>query len=166
MAGAALSLPEVHLSPVAAEDRAAIVALKVDEGQAHFVADNAASLAEADHDPGASPRAIVAADKLVGFLMYDASDRTDVRLYRFMIDAAHQGRGYGRRGLQAFLDEVAALGDVSRISICYEPENEAARSLYAKAGFVEEGLDEDGEMIAALDPRAGRGDELAGADRR
>lgn len=151
----------IHLVPISAHNRAAIAALKVEQAQAHFVADNAASLAEADEDPGASPRAITADDTLVGFLMYDASDRTDVRLYRFMIDAEHQGRGYGRAGLQAFLSEVASLGRVTRISICYEPANEPARSLYAKAGFVEEGLDEDGEMIAALDPRnalAGRVD--------
>jgi diamine N-acetyltransferase len=156
MAGADDYRPTVHLEPVTAQTRAVIAALKVEATQAHFVADNAASLAEADHDPGASPRAIMADDTLVGFLMYDASDRSDVRLYRFMIDAARQGRGYGRAALRAFMAEIAGLGDVSRISICYEPENEAARSLYAKAGFVEEGLDEDGEMIAALDPRAAR----------
>ncbi|HWU61350.1 MAG TPA: GNAT family protein [Ensifer sp.] len=156
MAGEDSLRPIVRLTPVAAHNRAAVAALQVEETQAHFVAGNAASLAEADHDPGASPRAIMVGDALVGFLMYDASDRDDVRLYRFMIDAGQQGRGYGRAGLQAFLAEVAALGDVSRISICYEPENEAARNLYAKAGFVEEGLDEDGEMIAGLDPRSAR----------
>jgi len=153
MAGADVHRPTVNLAPVTARNRAAIEALKVDPTQAHFVADNAASLSEAERDPGASPRAIMAGDTLVGFLMYDATDRSDVRLYRFMIDAAHQGRGYGRAGLQAFLAEVSGLGDVTRISICYEPENEGARNLYAKAGFVEEGLDEDDEMIAALDPR-------------
>jgi diamine N-acetyltransferase len=156
MTGADVVQPKVHLVPVTADSRSAVAALSVDKGQAHFVAGNAASLAEAEKDPGASPRAIMAGDTLVGFLMYDASDRSDFRLYRFMIDAAQQGRGYGRAGLQAFLDEVVALQDVSRISICYEPENEAARSLYAKAGFVEEGLDEDDEMIAALDPRERR----------
>lgn len=161
MADASDLRPGVHLAPVTARNRAAIAALRVEKGQAHFVASNAASLAEADEDPDASPRAIMAGEALVGFLMYDASDRSDVRLYRFMIDAKQQGRGYGRAGLQAFLDDVAALGDVTRISICYEPENEPARRLYAQAGFVEEGLDEDGEMIAALAPRnalAGRVD--------
>ncbi|MCD2173438.1 GNAT family N-acetyltransferase [Rhizobium sp. C4] len=153
MTGAGGHSPDIRLVPVTAQGRAAIAALRVETAQAHFVADNAASLAEADEDPGASPRAIMAGDTLVGFLMYDASDRDDVRLYRFMIDASQQGRGYGRAGLQAFLSEIAALGNATRISICYEPENEAARSLYAKAGFVEEGLDEDGEMIAARDPR-------------
>lgn len=156
MSEAQAQRPTVHLEPVTAQTRAAIAALTVDAAQAHFVAGNAASLAEADTDPGASPRAIMDGDTLVGFLMYDASDRSDVRLYRFMIDRSQQGRGYGRAGLQAFLDEIAALGGVSRISICYEPENVAARNLYAKAGFVEEGLDEDDEMIAALDPRAAR----------
>ncbi|TIU38612.1 MAG: GNAT family N-acetyltransferase, partial [Mesorhizobium sp.] len=33
----------------------------------------------------------------------------------------------------------------------YEPENEATRRLYAGYGFVEQGLDEDDEMIAVLE---------------
>ena len=67
-----------------------------------------------------------------------------------MIDRAHQGQGYGKAALREVLDEIIGLGHISHVSICYEPGNVAARHLYRAAGFVEEGLDEDGEMIADL----------------
>ncbi|MNO05124.1 Acetyltransferase (GNAT) family protein [compost metagenome] len=67
-----------------------------------------------------------------------------------MIDKSFQGLGYGKAALQAVLAEIRMLNQVRQISICYEPENSAAQQLYAKAGFVEDGLDEDGEMIAYL----------------
>ncbi|MBX4377894.1 GNAT family N-acetyltransferase, partial [Mycobacterium tuberculosis] len=60
------------------------------------------------------------------------------------------GKGYGKAALRKVLDEISGLGHVRHVSICYEPENEGARHLYRAAGFVEEGLDEDGEMIADL----------------
>lgn len=143
--------PTVRLAPVAPGDRAALEALTVAPEQQHFVATNAASLAEAEEDKGACPRAILADGRIVGFLMYDASGEDgDARLYRFMIDRSEQGKGYGRAALDAALREIAALPGVRDISICYDPSNEAARRMYRDAGFTEDGLDEDGEMIARL----------------
>ncbi|WP_320410754.1 GNAT family N-acetyltransferase [Mesorhizobium sp. Root695] len=93
----------------------------------------------------------MAGTRVVGFLMYDAPrDDDEARIYRFMIDRASQGRGYGKAALREVLDEIQGLGHVSHVSICYEPDNDAARDLYRSAGFVEEGLDEDGEMIADI----------------
>jgi len=144
----------VRLQPVTDALRSRIAALELAPGQENLVADNASSLEEADEDEDARPRAVFAGDELVGFLMYDAtSDGDNALIYRFMIDRAFQGRGYGKAALQLVLDEIAALDHIRRISICYEPENDGARQLYAKAGFVEDGIDEDGEMIAHLDLR-------------
>lgn len=109
------------------------------------------AIEEAALDEDARPRVILADGRVVGFLMYEAPDDEDEALiYRFMIDQACQGRGYGKGALSLLLEEIRALAHIRHVSICYEPENEAARQLYRKAGFVEEGLDEDGEMIAAL----------------
>ncbi|WP_352462996.1 GNAT family N-acetyltransferase [Mesorhizobium sp. M0062] len=93
----------------------------------------------------------MAGDRIVGFLMYEApQDDDEARIYRFMIDRVHQGQGYGKAALREVLDEIMRLGHISHVLICYEPGNEAARRLYRAAGFVEEGPDEDGEMIADL----------------
>lgn len=142
---------KVELLPVTGENRPQVEALELAISQTNLVASNKDSLLEADEDTNARPRAIFVAETLVGFLMYDATSEPGVtQLYRFMIDKSFQGLGYGKAALQAALTEIRSLDEAGQISICYEPENAAARQLYAKAGFVEDGVDEDGEMIAHL----------------
>ncbi len=142
---------DIRLVAVTEANRALVAALELAPDQMDFVAGNADSLEEAETDEDARPRVVMAGDRVVGFLMYEAPrDDDEARIYRFMIDRASQGRGYGKAALREVLDEIKGLGHVSHVSICYEPDNEAARSLYRAAGFVEEGLDEDGEMIADL----------------
>ncbi|PSJ54271.1 GNAT family N-acetyltransferase [Pseudaminobacter soli (ex Li et al. 2025)] len=132
-------------------NRALVLALQLSPDQMDFVATNAESLEEAEEDRDARPRVVMIKDRVVGFLMYEApADDDEARIYRFMIDRTYQGRGYGKAALRQALDEIRSLGHVRHVSICYAPENEAARHLYRSAGFVEEGLDEDGEMIADL----------------
>ncbi|MDX8480279.1 GNAT family N-acetyltransferase [Mesorhizobium sp. VK24D] len=142
----------VVLQPVGEDNRAAILALELMPEQQGLVASNAESLAEAREDDEAVARAIVAAGRVVGFLMYSAPEEDDEAIiYRFMIDRREQGKGFGRAAVAAALKEIAHPGHISRVSICYEPQNEAARRLYASFGFVEKELDEDGEMIAVLE---------------
>jgi diamine N-acetyltransferase len=141
---------EIRLEPIGASNRKAVLALELDQDQQDFLADNASSLREAANDDDARPRAVVAGDRVVGFLMYDASGDDEALIYRFMIDHRNQGQGYGRAALSALLQEVRALGHVRDVLVCYMPENEGARRLYQSAGFVDEGVDEDGEMIARL----------------
>ncbi|RAZ90312.1 GNAT family N-acetyltransferase [Mesorhizobium hawassense] len=142
----------VALEPVGKGNRAAVLALELLPEQQGFVASNAESLAEARQDDEAIARAVVAGGRVVGFLMYSApEDDGEAIIYRFMIDRREQGRGLGRAAVAKVLGEIAKLGHIRRVLICYEPENEAARRLYAGFGFVEQGLDEDGEMIAVLE---------------
>ncbi|WP_296745555.1 N-acetyltransferase [Mesorhizobium sp.] len=149
---AGLSDQPVALEPVGKGNRAAILALELLPEQQEFVASNAESLAEARHDDEAIARAVVAVGRVVGFLMYSAPDDDDEAIiYRFMIDRREQGKGLGRAAVAMALEEIRRLEHIRRVSICYEPENEAARRLYASFGFVEQGLDEDDEMIAVLE---------------
>ncbi|MER8807048.1 GNAT family N-acetyltransferase [Mesorhizobium australicum] len=141
----------MRIGPVTPANRALVTALQLAPEQMDFVASNAASLRETKSDRGARPRAVMAGEQIVGFVMYEAPrDDDEARIYRFMIDRAWQGRGYGKAALREVLKEIGGLGHIRHVSICYEPENEAARRLYRSAGFVEQGLDEDGEMIADL----------------
>ncbi|ESY03481.1 acetyltransferase [Mesorhizobium sp. LNJC399B00] len=142
---------DIRLVSVTGANRALVAALELAADQMDFVASNAESLDEAETDGDARPRVVMAGDRIVGFLMYEApQDDDEARIYRFMIDRVHQGQGYGKAALREVLDEIMRLGHISHVSICYEPGNEAARRLYRAAGFVEEGPDEDGEMIADL----------------
>ncbi|ESY17274.1 GNAT family N-acetyltransferase [Mesorhizobium sp. LNJC394B00] len=142
---------DIRLVSVTGANRALVAALELAADQMDFVASNAESLDEAESDGDARPRVVMAGDRVIGFLMYEApQDDDEARIYRFMIDRVHQGQGYGKAALREVLDEIMRLGHISHVSICYEPGNEAARRLYRAAGFVEEGPDEDGEMIADL----------------
>ncbi|HET9902897.1 MAG TPA: GNAT family N-acetyltransferase [Xanthobacteraceae bacterium] len=145
---------DVRLAPVTASNWRAVVKLKLAPNQENFVASNVYSLAESKFDPGARPRAIYAGKRLVGFLMYEVlgSPRRpkEASIYRFMIDRSHQRKGYGRAALARAIEEIRAIEGVSKIAICYAPENAAARHFYTRFGFVETGRDEDGEIIAEL----------------
>lgn len=144
----------VELRDVTADNRQAVASLALAPDQEDLVASNAESLREARSDPDARPRAVYAGGRVVGFLMYDAGEPDDelreALIYRFMIDRNHQGKGYGRVALALAIDEIRAIGGVSKISISYMPDNPTAKPFYASFGFVEAGVDEDGEMIAEL----------------
>ena len=57
-----------------------------------------------------------------------------------MIDKRYQGRGYGRKAMQLALDYMRTFpcGEAENIWLSYEPENEAAKKLYASFGFIEQ----------------------------
>lgn len=145
---------KVRLAVVTADNWRAVAGLRLAAGQKDLVASNLYSIAESKFDPTARPRAIYAGKRVVGFLMYDVS-RTRGKsgkafIYRFMIDAAHQGKGYGRAALQAALDEIRAIPRIKKVAISYMPDNPVAGPFYKSFGFAEVGEDEDGEMIAEL----------------
>ncbi|MEV4622630.1 GNAT family protein [Asanoa sp. NPDC049573] len=59
------------------------------------------------------------------------------------VDAAHQGKGFGRAAVSAALAEI----DAPSFALSYQPDNTAARALYARLGFVETGELEDDEVV-------------------
>jgi diamine N-acetyltransferase len=145
---------DVRLEDVTAANAHAVAALELAPSQEDLVASNAESLDDAKSDPRARPRAVYAGRRLVGFLMYDVpkpgGKSRNATIYRFMIDRRQQGKGYGRAALAAALAEIRSVPQVRAITICYMPENPVAKDFYASFGFVESGLDEDGEMVAEL----------------
>lgn len=144
----------LKLARVTSANAALVTALQLHAHQIDSMDSIAASLREASRCTLACPRAIMRGTRAIGFLMYDLPDASSpsvVRIYRFMIDAQEQGKGYGRSALRLAISEIADLPDVRRVEICYMPDNEPARTLYQSAGFIEDGSDEDGEMIAHLD---------------
>jgi len=123
------------------------VGLSVREDQP-FVAPNMRSLAQAYLNPEAIPRAIYVEDVMVGFIMY-LVDRGSGELYlwRFMIDQAHQGKGYGTAAL-AYLERIArAEPGIVRMKLSTSPANANGIKVYTKFGFVDTGILDDGEEI-------------------
>ena len=66
-----------------------------------------------------------------------------------LIDAARQGKGYGRKAVQAALDFLVQKGATS-FALSYAATNLTAKHLYKSLGFVETGELEDDEVIARL----------------
>ncbi len=144
----------ITLRPITRENFRACIDLKTTPEQEPFVATNVVSIAQAYVEPAFVPRAIYDDETLVGFLMYGRDAETGADwIFRLMIGAEYQGRGYGRAALQQALGLLRRQPDSKEILISYMPENIGAERMYASLGFVPTGAIEHGEVIARLAER-------------
>lgn len=136
-----------------------LIRLKVREDQTHFVASNLYSIAQAqfgddfDGHWELHPYGVYEGDLPVGFLMYGLDfehPRQQGFIFRLMVDEKHQRKGYGRFGMNWILERFSKDERVKDVGISYEPENDAARKLYASLGFVETGEIIGEEVLALL----------------
>jgi diamine N-acetyltransferase len=144
---------QVRLADVTADNWQDVIGLELHDDQKDLVASNLYSLAQSKFDLLARPRAVYAGPSLVGFLMYDlpeGGDAPEASIYRFMIDKSHQGQGYGRAAIEQAIAEIRQEPRIRTVSICYMPDNAVAKNFYASLGFVETGIDDDGELVAQL----------------
>lgn len=166
----------VTLEPITLRNFYRVVRLKVADDQQGFVAPNMFSIAEAQFYPGVQTRAIYApatgaasgnadtdasADTgddpdsgkvLVGFVMWGedtAENPGEIWVWRLMIAAGHQGRGYGRAAMAQVIAHVRVDG-ADALFLSYEPENTGAAAFYARLGFVETGRIEHDEIVVRL----------------
>ena len=125
-----------------------ILDLCVRDDQKSFVAPNDISLIEAfiaiSHHGKAFPFGIYDGDIPVGFCMIGfgtdedwedapAVAKDNYNLWRLMIDERYQGKGYGKAAMKRILEFIAdkPCGPAAYCWLSYEPENEAAKALYA-----------------------------------
>jgi diamine N-acetyltransferase len=146
------STMDITFRPVTWENFSAVTELTVTPEQANFVAPNLYSIAEAYLEPTWTPLAIYTRDALVGFAMFGRDDQTGRWwIMRYMIDAQHQGKGYGTAALPGLIDLIVERHGCSELFLDYSLGNEVAARLYARMGFVPTGEVEAGEIIARLD---------------
>ena len=120
-----------------------------------FVAPNAVSIAQAYFHPEAWFRAVYADDEVVGFVMIEDSSmkaeppaELQVGLWRFMIDATHKRKGYGRAALRLVIADVQHRHPALRrfATSCVKAPG-TPRPFYESLGFVFSGeMDEDEEI--------------------
>ncbi|MDD4796485.1 MAG: GNAT family N-acetyltransferase [Eubacteriales bacterium] len=131
-----------------------ILRLKVAENQREWVAPNAVSLAQAYALPECVPLAVYAGGTPVGFVMYALDpDDGEYWIYRLMIDAHYQNRGYGRAALRAVLTRIARDESCHSVFISAEPDNQIAFALYESEGFRFDGRWIEGERVMVLEYR-------------
>jgi diamine N-acetyltransferase len=138
----------VELREITQESLRQVLDLAVTSQQEQFVAPNARSIAEAYFEPRAWFRAVYADDEPVGFVML-YRDPDNFWIWRFMIDAAHQGKGYGRRALELLVDEARKDG-AAELKLSYHPGDGSPHGFYTSFGFVETGEVEGEEIVMRL----------------
>lgn len=142
---------EITLKEVTQQNWRECVDLKVAPEQENFVAPNLFSIAESKFEPEWSPLAIYAGETIVGFTMVGRDERDDSYwIIRLMVDAAYQGRGYGRAAMKEVIRQLKQKPDCREIKISFVPENVAAEKLYLGLGFKPTGWIEDGEVVLQL----------------
>ena len=142
-----------------------VVKLSVREDQRTFVATNTQSILQAyttiTSGGVALPFGLYEGETLVGFVMfgfdgYEEGDPEYIKgsygLWRFMIDEHHQGKGYGKKGMEACLRYLRTYPcvDAKYCWLSYEPENVVAKKLYDAFGFQETGDVVGGEVVSLL----------------
>jgi diamine N-acetyltransferase len=139
----------MELRDVNADNWREVVRIEPHEDQRRFVASVSYYLNLCHYGEEWQPLALYQAGEPVGFAMwgYDAEDDS-YWIGGFVIDANHQGKGYGRAAMEALLDHLAAQPGYREAALSYEPENTVARRLYASLGFVETGERAEDELVA------------------
>ena len=138
-------MASIELREVTAENVRQVCGLKLAPGQEGFVAPAAYTLAEAQFDDEAFVKAIYAGDDLVG-LAAVAADEDGWFLWRLMIDADHQRKGYGRQALERVFDLMRDRG-VTEFLTSYVPGKGDPGPFYTAAGFEETGQVVHGERV-------------------
>lgn len=126
----------VTLKEISLENFDSVIALSVRPDQRDLVATNVESIAQAYVQPGCTPLAVCVGEKPVGFVMYCVDpDDGEWWLYRLMVDAREQGKGYGRAALTQVLERVHASGGHPRMFLGVDPSGGASLHLYESMGF-------------------------------
>ena len=128
--------------------------------QGDYVADNARSIAEAHLcTPPGWYRAVYDADVCVGFVMLALFDDPAHELYaryhgwylwRLLIGAAHQRRGYGSQVMQLVYRHIDEQGGPRRLTTSWNPDVGGPERFYRGLGFEPTGEIDDGEVVAIL----------------
>jgi diamine N-acetyltransferase len=147
-----MSSEAVTLREITAETVRAICRLEVAPEQRGFVAPNAVSIAQAHFEPKAWFRAVYADEEPVGFVMlFEDIEKPEYYLWRFMVAAEHQGRGYGKRALDLVVEHVRELPGATELRSSYVRGDRGPQGFYLGYGFEETGEVEEGEHVIRLE---------------
>ena len=139
----------VTLRDITGDNYFQVLELKITPEQeaAKFVSPVVRSLADAwfYREEGITyPKAIYADEDLVGFIMYELdTEEQQVFVWRFLIDQAFQGRGYGRQTIEAVVEMAKEQAQMTKVVADYVDGNEPMKKILLDLGFEETGFDQD-----------------------
>lgn len=151
----AVSRGPIDLEPVTADNWRSCAALEVRDDQRRFVQPVTYYLCLCAYGTTWHPLAVTRAGRTVGFVMYGVDDDRSRWIGGLVVDLAAQRSGVARGAVARLVERFAAEPDCPNVALSYDPDNVAARTLYASLGFRETGEMEDGEVVARrrCDPR-------------
>lgn len=131
--------------------------LEVREDQEDLVADNAVTIAEAHYMPFSWMRGLQADNEAVGLIAmidlrpehpeFEARDPENTALlWRLMIAAQHQGKGYGRQAMALAFEQARQWGR-DRMGIYVADREGSALAFYRRFGFEQTGRIDEFEHL-------------------
>lgn len=151
----------MKLTEVTEENLRAVLGLKVAPDQEGFVAPNAVSISQAYFEKAAWFRAIEVDGELIGFVMlFDPSlsdkkmtdkEREEMYLWRFMIDADHQKKGYGAGALDLVREHAKSRPGFRRLLASFIEAPGGPGAFYLRYGFEKTGNMPEGETEIVMD---------------
>lgn len=135
----------LKLKLVDEESFEAVLSLQLAPQDAHFVAPNVRSLADAwlyRENNDVFPHAILWNGQVVGFLLLEI-DREEKHylIWRIMIDKAFQGRGYGRQAIEWVIEKARQDVACKIVKADYIKGNQRMCHLLESLGFEAYGQD-------------------------
>jgi diamine N-acetyltransferase len=157
-------MPAVQLRDIVTEDDVeAVMGLRRGPGQDRYLGSMISHFEDAIADAKACPRmwSVHDGDELVGFVMIsddipqatlDADDDVvgPYFLWRLLIDARYQGRGYGRAALDAVVDYVRAKPNGRVLLTSCKAGEGSPQPFYLRYGFQKTGEVKWGEDLLRL----------------
>lgn len=152
-------IPKLTLKKITKLNLMSILQLNVKPEQRNLVASNAKSIAEAHFNKDAWFRAIYADNKPIGFVMIsdtllkyksNPNHRPSYYLWRCMIDAKFQGKGYGKEAMKLVINRVKNRPKAKELLLSHSKSDGNAGEFYKKCGFEYTGREIVDELLMSL----------------
>jgi histidinol dehydrogenase len=151
-----------HLRPVTEANVDELIQLEVAADQQGLVGSVAKSIAQASVRPAGTPLGLYDGDTPVGLLLLwdvrrDPDEPADqLYVWRILVDARHQRKGYGAKALRWAIDEARRLG-VASVGLSHQELPGHAGPFYEKLGFRYTGQVDHNERVMVFELEANRG---------
>lgn len=146
-------MPEIR--PLTRKEIRALYHVQVAPGQEKFVAPNGLTMAQTPWEPGSEVFGIWEGETAVGLIaiidfshpevtLHEGEDRDSLYVWRLLIDAQHQKKGYGTAALN-FAKQMMRDRGLNSISLGVLNEPGSGVPFYQREGFVLSGIMIEGE---------------------
>lgn len=143
----------VGLKEITEDNFYEVIELKVNDAQeaSKFVAPNVRSIAECwlyRKNDDVFPYAVYDKDEVVGFLLLDLDkEEREYMIWRMMVDEKHQGRGYGRKIIEAAIEMAVKDKGYDVLVADYVEGNVQMKYFLESLGFKRTGFDEENNEV-------------------